>query len=354
MTKSQDNIMHDVKKETEGSCHHSTGVDWLLWICGSIVVFAGAIVLFNLSASERLFEFATAVVDIVSQMWWGVLIGIAFIGLLSRIPQPVIMGFLGTGTGFKGIWRATLAGVFLDLCSHGILMVGMKLYERGASLGQVMAFLIASPWNSLSLTLILWGLIGLPWTVTFLLLSMVIGIFSGLIFDKLVLKGTLPNNPYRVEKIDESMPQTLGSWWKSESITPSFFKQLFWEGLKGGRIVIRWMLFGVVIASAIRVFVSLDLFQTWLGPSVIGLLITMIAATIIEVCSEGTTPIAADILTRAKAPGNSFAFLMTGVSTDYTEIMVLKDTAKSWKIALFLPLVTVPQVVVLAIILNML
>ena len=63
-----------------------------------------------------------------------------------------------------------------------------------------------------------------------------------------------------------------------------------------------------------------------------------IRATILEVCSEGSTPVAADILTRAKAPGNSFAFLMTGVSTDYTEIMILKDTTKSWKIALFLPL----------------
>lgn len=40
-----------------------------------------------------------------------------------------------------------------------------------------------------------------------------------------------------------------------------------------------------------------------------------------ELCSEGSLPIAADIFTRAKSPGNSFAFLMTGVSTDYTEIL---------------------------------
>jgi uncharacterized membrane protein YraQ (UPF0718 family) len=63
------------------------------------------------------------------------------------------------------MFRATLAGVCLDLCSHGILAVGMKLYERGASTGQVMAFLLASPWNSFSLTLILFGLIGVSWTL---------------------------------------------------------------------------------------------------------------------------------------------------------------------------------------------
>jgi hypothetical protein len=43
---------------------------------------------------------------------------------------------------------------------------------------------------------------------------------------------------------------------------------------------------------------------------------------------------------------------MTGVATDYTEIMVLKDTTKTWKIPLFLPLITVPQVLVVAWVMN--
>ena len=117
-------------------------------------------------------------------------------------------------------------------------------------------------------------------------------------------------------------------------------------------MVIRWLLFGVLLATALRSFVSLEDFQAWFGPTVLGLLVTMVAATIIEVCSEGSTPIAADVMNRANAPGNGFAFLMTGVSTDYTEVMVIKDTMKSWKIALFLPLITVPQVAVIALLLN--
>ncbi len=83
-----------------------------------------------------------------------------------------------------------------------------------------------------------------------------------------------------------------------------------------------------------------------------GLGLTLLAATIIEVCSEGTTPIAADLMNRAQAPGNAFTFLMAGVSTDYTEIMSIRDTTQSWKIALFLPLVTLPQILVLGVILN--
>jgi len=57
--------------------------------------------------------------------------------------------------------------------------------------------------------------------------------------------------------------------------------------------------------------------------------------------------IAADIFSGVGAPGNSFTPLTARVSKDYTEIMSIRDTAQSWKIALFLLLVTLPQVLVL-------
>jgi hypothetical protein len=117
-------------------------------------------------------------------------------------------------------------------------------------------------------------------------------------------------------------------------------------------MVVRWILFGVLLASAVRAFMPLDLFQSYFGPTMLGLAATLIAATLIEVCSEGSTPIAADLMTRANAPGNSFTFLMGGVATDYTEIMVIRDTMKSWKVALFLPLLTIPQVIIVAMFLN--
>ena len=66
----------------------------------------------------------------------------------------------GKGGSFKGILRTAGAGVLLDLCFHRILMVAIKLYERGVSAGQVIAFLLASPWNSFSLTAVFIGFIG--------------------------------------------------------------------------------------------------------------------------------------------------------------------------------------------------
>ena len=164
----------------------------------------------------------------LKQMVWGLAFGIFFVGLLEKIPREFIVALLGRGGTFSGVLRA--AGVFLDLCSHGVLMVGMKLYERGTSLGQVMAFLIASPWNSFSLTLILWALIGIQWMSVFLLLSMVIAIISGVLFDRLVKQGSLPKNTQEIE-----LPEAFNFWAKAKSglkqtsFTPLFFALIFFE-----------------------------------------------------------------------------------------------------------------------------
>ena len=289
----------------------------------------------------------------VHSMWWGVVIGAVFVGILSKIPREFIISMLGKGGTISGLLRATGAGVLLDLCSHGILMVATKLYERGASAGQVIAFLLASPWNSFSLTLVLIGLIGLKWTFALIILSMVIALVTGWVFDRLVQEKVLPINHNEV-----SLSEDFKFWQeakirlKSTKSDINFFKEIAINGIRDSKMVVRWLLFGILLAAILRATLDLSQFEQFFGPTFMGLLITIFVATVLEVCSEGSTPIAADIFTRAKAPGNGFAFLMAGVATDYTEIMILKDTAKSWKLALFLPLITVPQVLFVAWIIN--
>ena len=345
-------------QKKQDSCHdESTSFDYLLW--GSLF-FCVALYLAHWQFNSHivnitwLHELAHSVFSFFNIIWWGLLLGVVMLALLSKIPREFIISLLGTGTGFRGIVRATIGGVLLDLCSHGILMVGAKLYERGASIGQVMAFLIASPWNSFSLTIILIALIGLPWTLFFILASMLIAFISGWIFDYLENKKVLPSNPHTIE-----LPENFEFWpqAKQQLAQVNFDKKMLLEMAKSGildsRMVLRWILFGILLASILRAFVDVEIFQQYFGPTIVGLMLTLVAATIIEVCSEGSAPIAADLLTRANSPGNSFAFLMAGVSTDYTEVMVMKEATKSWKIALFLPLITVPQIFLIALLVNL-
>ena len=185
------------------SCHKEKGrLDILFWGSLLVVSFLYVHVLIGLWIVQEYYWYQTlavSVYELVNTMWIGVALGVLMVALLAKIPREFVISILGTNRGLNGVLRATAAGVLLDLCSHGILMVGAKLYERGASIGQVMAFLVASPWNSFSLTLVLIALIGFPWTLGFIVLSMFIAIATGLIFDTLVRRGTLPENPYESE-----------------------------------------------------------------------------------------------------------------------------------------------------------
>jgi len=346
--------------QTEKTHCHGNGeikkIDIFFWGCLISVVSLYGVQLFFGQAIQNISvlpTFSKSIFDLINTMWWGIVLGMITVGILAKVPRAFVTSLLGRGGSFGGILRAALGGILLDFCSHGILMVGAKLYERGATTGQVMAFLVASPWNSFSFTLILFALIGLPWTLAFIFLSFVVAIITGVIFEKLVGKGTLPSNPNKTD-IPENFKffAEAKKGLASTQFSPSFFREIVKQGLMESRMVIRWILFGVLLASFVRTFVSIDLFQTYFGPTLAGLGLTILAATVIEVCSEGSTPIAADLLTRAHAPGNSFAFLMAGIATDYTEIMVLKDTTRSWKVALFLPLITVPQVLIIAWLIN--
>jgi uncharacterized membrane protein YraQ (UPF0718 family) len=340
--------------DQDSCCETPARRDYLFWISLSIVALAypfGALMPHD--HLSMISVFTSGIYELFNQIWWGIAIGIVFVGILGRMPRELVMAMLGRDGGVRSLFRATLAGVFLDLCSHGILAVGMKLYERGASAGQVMAFLLASPWNSFSLTLILIGLIGLQWTLLFVFLSLVIGIVTGAIFDLLVARGQLPANPWKAE-LGESQPLAtqLREFRQTIRFSLSGTAEIVREGFAGSRVVIRWSLFGLILAGLIRAGVPEEAFATWFGATMGGLWLTLLATTVIEVCSEGSTPIAADLMNRAGAPGNSFTFLMAGVATDYTEVMSIRDTTKSWRIALFLPLITVPQIMLIGAVLN--
>jgi len=329
-------------------------VDWLLWGSGTVIAVA-YLAGFALphDAPLGLGVFTHGVQEMMNLMWWGILVGMLAVGLIDRVPREFVIGIIGCDQGARSLVRAVLAGVLLDLCNHGVLMVGAKLYERGASLGQVFAFLIASPWNSLSLTIILGVLMGWEWMAVFLVASLVIALLTGLAVEALERAGRVKPNPNRVD-----LPADFHVWREAKAglratrFDAAFAKDIAMRAFPASRMVLRWLFFGVVLAALIQATVPTEIFETWFGATLLGLFTTLVAATIIEVCSEGSVPLAADLMTRAAAPGNAFTFLMAGAATDYTEILVLREVTGRLKAAFLLPLLTVPQVLVIGWVLN--
>ena len=306
---------------------------WLLGTMGWVWPAAGAA-----SALYR---------DYLRRMLVPFLLGLALGGVIDYfVPREYIAKLL-SGPRKQVIARSTLLGFLASSCSHGCLALTIELYRKGASIPAVVSFLLASPWASLSLTFMLLSLFGLT---GFIIVgcALVIAFVTGLLFQHLARQGRIETNPNTpADQDDFSIWQDLAARWRAYPWTPRQFAADARGVLSGmlplGRMVLGWVQLGLVLSSFAGAWIPHGVFERFLGPSGGGLLLTMLAATIIEVCSEGTAPLAFELYRQTGALGNAFAFLMGGVVTDYTELGALwiniGRRTVLWMVAITLPLV---------------
>jgi uncharacterized membrane protein YraQ (UPF0718 family) len=288
--------------------------------------------------------FYVAFIEYLRLIWWAVLLGFLLGGVIDYfVPEETVMRFLGKREK-RTIFFAVIFGFLMTACSHGILAISMQLYKKGASTASVIAFLLASPWANLPMTVLLFGFFGFK--AIFLVVSaIVIAIITGFVYQLLEKynligehrhKKTLKIKKVKIKKDIKSIVKGVssGSW--------NLTKMVLW-----------WILIGMLMASFARAFIPHHIFMKYMGPSLLGLFVTLVLATIIEVCSEGSSPLAFEIYNQTAAFGNAFTFLMAGVATDYTEIgLIWSNIGK--KAAIWLPIITIPQILLVSYLFNIL
>ncbi|MDD3374531.1 MAG: permease [Candidatus Omnitrophica bacterium] len=289
-------------------------------------------------------------------IWWAVLIGLLIGGVIDYfIPREYISSALSTSKR-QSIIRAVILGFFMSVCSHGILALSIQLHKKGASTPSVVAFLLASPWANLPLTIMLIGFFGLAQALYIILVAIFIAIVTGFIFQFLESKGLVEKNINSVElasdfSITKDMKKRFKEYQWSTKQLKEDVKGIYRGAVSLSNMVLWWILIGMGMASLAGAYIPEGFFYQYMGPTVLGLFVTLAVATVLEVCSEGTAPLAFEIFRQTGALGNSFVFLMAGVATDYTEIGLLWHNVGR-KTAIWLPVVTVPQIIVFGILAN--
>ena len=284
-------------------------------------------------------------------IWWAILLGFFLGGIIDYyIPREYISHILAKPKK-RTIFYSVILGFFMSACSHGILALSMELHKKGASNPAVVSFLLASPWANLTITIMLIGFFGLK-ALYIIICAIMIAITTGLIFQVLERKNLIEKNDniLPTEK-DFSIINDLKERFRGYKFSKSDIKGIYSGMLSLGNMVLWWVLIGMGLASLAGAYIPPDFFQNYMGPTLLGLFVTLAVATVIEVCSEGSAPMAFEIFRQTGAFGNAFVFLMAGVVTDYTEIGLLWHNVGR-KTAIWLPIITVPQVILLGIIAN--
>ncbi|MBI1953561.1 MAG: permease [Candidatus Omnitrophica bacterium] len=294
--------------------------------------------------------------DYLRRAGWAVLLGLAIGGAIERyVPKEYISLWLA-GRRRGTVLTSAGLGFLASSCSHGCLALSMELYRKGASVPAVITFLLASPWASLSMTLLIVSLMGFK-GLLIVVLALGVAVLTGLIFQGLEARGLLASNPNTVPAAEGfSIGADFKRRFRRRRWTVSTLladaQGIFRGGWELGQMVLFWVAVGFSLSAVLGSAVPSHWWAKYLGPTPLGLLITLAFAAAIEVCSEGTAPLAVELYRKSGALGNAFGFLMAGVVTDFTELAVvwknLGRQAVGW-----LLLATLPQIFLLGMLMNL-
>jgi len=114
--------------------------------------------------------------------------GFLLSGLIYEfVPTQWVDKYLG-GRGIRPILYSTLAGTVLPICCLGSLPVAVSLHQKGARLGPVLAFLVATPATSITALLVCYALLGIKFTVFIFFAVVVMGMVTGLVGNLIKVK----------------------------------------------------------------------------------------------------------------------------------------------------------------------
>lgn len=272
--------------------------------------------------------------------WWAIGLGLLIGSLIEiLVPEQLMANFLVKGK--KSIFLAVLLGFLASACSHGILAIAISLYKKGASTASTLAFLLAAPWANLAITILLFSLFGIK-ALLIIGGAILVAISAGLIFQILEKRGMIEGN----RKIETAV-KIKWEWPGVKQLAVGLFAGI-WSLAK---MVVWWVLVGFFLGSVIGVFVPEMVFHQFFGPTILGMLATLGLASVIEVCSEGSAPLAFELFKKTAAFGNAFVFLQAGVATDFTEIGIVATNIGK-RAAAALVAVTVPLILLLGFLFN--
>ena len=252
--------------------------------------------------------------DIIREVWLVtarmsafLLLGFLVAGLLSVFISPAWLHRHLGSRGGQSVFKASLFGVPLPLCSCGVIPVSASLRRHGASKAATTSFLLSTPQTGVDSIMVTWTLLGPLFAVFRPLIALATGFVGGWlvqVFDRTDGRRGSPAPPAAGEV---PLPASLFGKVK--------------QALDYGLITLpgdigRALLVGVAIAGLLGALVPADYLAGYLGAGPWSIALLMIAGIPLYVCATASVPLAAGFIFLGATPGAALAFLIAGPATN--------------------------------------
>lgn len=277
---------------------------------------------------EIIINFLKELWGIVGEMSPYLLFGFLVAGILSVLISPAtVEKHVGRG-GALSVFKASLFGVPLPLCSCGVIPVGMSLRRHGAGRAATTAFLISTPQTGVDSMMVTYSLLGPLFAVVRPVAALITGFAGGLIVNAV----DKDDAPAAVEtSCAASGNCSGGACGPSADSAQSPSGNKYAAAARYGFITLpndigRFLFFGLILAAVISAIVPENYFSNYLGGGILPMLAMMAVGIPMYVCSTASVPVAMALMMGGVSPGAALVFLMTGPATNAATITTI------WKV----------------------
>ncbi|MBQ3753845.1 MAG: permease [Prevotella sp.] len=256
-------------------------------------------------------DFWLSLLNVVCEMAPYLLLGFLIAGVLHVfVPQKFCRQYLSADNKLAVLWAALL-GVPLPLCSCGVIPTAIGLRNEKASKGAVASFLIATPQTGIDSVLATFSLMGLGFAVVRPVAALITGVCGGLLVNRLVGRDDTPADTVAACPVD----QGNRAW---RVLKYAYYDMI---GDIGLRLVI-----GLVVAALIQVAVPDEFFLQFGSEPLLQMLVILVVAVPMYICSTGSIPVAAALMMKGLSPGAALVMLMAGPAVNLASILVIGKT----------------------------
>jgi uncharacterized membrane protein YraQ (UPF0718 family) len=211
--------------------------------------------------------------------------------------------------GWLSMVKASVLGMVMPGCSCATMPMAEGLRRKGADLGTVTSFLLASPLASPQTLVLTWVLLGWKFAAARTLAGLVGGVLIGTIFLRLErIRGFLDIPAPAAEKKCHS-----GCGCGGEEEAPKKFWPVFLDILKE---LGKYFALGMAIASLLVVLLPPGFITRYVGSSgPLAYLAAALAGVPLYVCEGEEIPLTLSLMKLGLGPGPAFTFLLGSVGT---------------------------------------
>ncbi|OGC22204.1 hypothetical protein A2291_01255 [candidate division WOR-1 bacterium RIFOXYB2_FULL_42_35] len=286
--------------------------------------------------------FISSFIHYIIEVAPALLLGFLISGLIHEfLPDNFVNKYLGTKNFLSILW-ATLIGAMLPICCIGSLPVALSFHKRGARLGPILAFLVATPATSITALLVTYRLLGLNFTIFIFLAAVVMGITMGLIGNTLTVpvKEVVEEKkcPHCVEAGSEQHEEDHVHKYSFISKLKSALHYSFFEMPKEIGVEV---LIGLALAAFVVSFAPLSgIISTYLAGS-FGYVFALVFGVAMYICSTATVPLVHALTISGMSMGAGMVFLLAGPITSFSTLLVVKKEFGSKILLIYLTVICV-------------